>query len=131
MTSILIMDEQIWYEKLLQLGIPSNLAERMTPDVAQMPYAPEQFTDLNQLVATMQDEGFQALDWWTDLMAIVQMFIDMIPGILITAIGGAMAYFLRNVKVKGVPLALIGIAPIGIGTWLIVQPFLQPTVPTI
>jgi len=117
----------MWYQKLVQLGVPCDLATRMSPALETLPYSPEQFANINQLVEVMQREGFQALEWWDDL---INLFVGMIPGIVLTVVGGAMAYFLRNVKVKGVPLGLIGLAPMGVGIWLMVEPFLQPTTPT-
>ncbi|MHA1852595.1 MAG: hypothetical protein ACTSUF_03700 [Candidatus Heimdallarchaeaceae archaeon] len=115
-----------WTEKLIQLGIPQDLAIRMTPDVETLPYRPEQFTSLQQLVPVMQSYGFASLDWWEDLQNILAQIIAIIPGFILVGVGGAMAYFLKNIKIGKIPLALIGIIPIGIGTWMILQPFLTP-----
>ena len=118
-----------WTNKLMQLGVPQELAIRMTPSLETLPYSPEQFTSIQQLVPVMQSYGMASLDWWSDLMAALQLIIGMIPGFVMIGVGGAMAYFLRNVKAGGVPLALIGLIPLGIGTWTILQPLLAPPAP--
>ena len=116
-----------WTERLKQFGIPCELASRMESNLNQIPYNPEQFSSMNQLVPVMKSYGFESLDWWTDLQNIIGQIISIIPGALVLGIGAGVAYFLRNIKVKKFPLSLIGIIPIGIGTWMIVQPFLpQP-----
>lgn len=120
-----------WTERLLQFNIPQDLAVRMTPALNQLPYSPEQFASIQQLVPVMRSYGFEALDWWSDLMLIIQQIIQLIPGFVLIGAGAAMAYFLRNVKIKKIPLALVGMIPLGIGTWVIIQPFLpQPEQPT-
>jgi len=118
-----------WYQKLVQLGVPTDLATVMAPDLQQLPYSPDEFTDVRQVVAVARDYGMQSLDWWDDLMAWLQYFlqtlIDITPGIILTAAGGALVYFLRNVKVRNIPIGLVGLAPMGYGIWLIAQPFLD------
>jgi len=113
-----------WTNKLIQLGVPQDMALRMSEDMQRLPYQPEQFSSLQQLASTMESYGFQSLDWWTDLQAILAQIIALIPGFVLLGVGGAMAYFLRNVKVGKVPLALVGLIPLGVGTWIVVQPFL-------
>jgi hypothetical protein len=120
-TPILIMD---WTSRLLQFGIPQNLAARMSQDLQEMPYAPEQFSSIQQLVPVMRSAGFESLDWWDDLILIVEQLVKLIPGFVMIGVGAAMAYFLRNVKVSGVPLALVGLVPLGIGTYVVVQPYM-------
>ena len=118
-----------WTSKLVQLGIPQDLAVRMSPDVGSLPYEPEQFTSLQQLVPVMQSYGFASLDWWSDLVLALEQIIRLLPGFALIGAGAAMAYFLRKVKIGRIPLALIGIIPLGVGTWVILQPFLPaPTV---
>jgi len=119
----------MWYRKLLELGIPQDLAVRMSPSLQTLPYDPNQFSTIQQLVPVMESHGFQSLDWWEDLQAIIAQIMQMLPGMAILGVGAAMAYFLRNVKIKGIPLALIGLIPMGIGTWMVVEPYLpQPGV---
>jgi hypothetical protein len=113
-----------WTYRLMQFGIPYELATRMSVDMTRLPYGPEQFSSIQQLMPVMQSVGFQALDWWTDLQAILAQIIAMIPAFVEIGVGIAMAYFLRNVKVKNIPLGLVGLVPIGIGTWTLVQPYL-------
>jgi len=119
-----------WTSKLVQLGVPIDLASRMAPDLqARLPHTPDQFTSLQQLESSMRSYGFQALGWWEDLQAILAQIVALIPGFVLIGVGGAMAYFLRNMKVKGVPLALVGLPLIGYGSWMVIQPFLpQPGV---
>ena len=119
-----------WTQKLVQLGVPTDLATRMAPDLqSKLPYQPDQFTSLQQLESSMRSYGMQALDWWTDLQAIISQIIGLIPGFVLIGVGGALSYFLRNMKVKKIPLALVGLPLIGYGSWMVIQPFLpQPEV---
>ena len=113
-----------WTNKLIQFGIPQNLATRMSQDLQKIPYIPEQFTSIEQLVPIMRNYGFEALNWWSDLEIIMQQIIQLIPGFVLIGVGAAMAYFLKDVKIKKIPLALIGLIPLGIGTYVTVKPFL-------
>jgi len=117
-----------WESKLLSFGVPAQLATRMSSSLAQTPYSPEQFSDMNQLVQVMQQNNFQSLDWWTDFYTWLQEFIKTLtqitPGIILTIVGGAMAYFLRNVKIKNIPIGVVGLIPMSYGLWIMVQPFL-------
>ena len=113
-----------WTNKLLQFGIPQDLAVRMSQDLQKIPYAPDQFTSIQQLVPVMKSYEFESLDWWSDLTLVMQQIIALIPGFVLIGVGAAMAYFLRDVKIKKIPLALVGLIPLGIGTYLTVQPFI-------
>jgi len=116
-----------WTDKLLQFGIPYDLAVTMSQDLQTIPYAPEQFGSIDQLVNVMQEQGFQSLGWWEDLMAQLQKIITLIPGFVLIGAGAVIAYALRNVKAGKIPLGLLGLVPIGIGTWVIITPFLPKT----
>ena len=124
------MDSTIsWENKLLSFGIPSSLASYMSVDLARLPYDPSQFSSIQQLVPVMEAYDLQGMDWWSDfytwLEEFMQILMQITPGIVLTIVGGAMTYFLRNVKVKKVPLSLIGLVPLGLGVWLMAAPFLE------
>ena len=117
-----------WENKLLSFGIPQDLVDRMVPNLVSIPYDPSQFSSIQQLIPVMESYNFQSLDWYDDLMEWLQYFMDKLmeitPGIILTAVGGAVTYFLRNVKVKNIPIGLVGLIPMSYGIWLIAQPFL-------
>ena len=118
----------VWENKLLSFGIPQNLATRMSTDLVRLPYDPSQFSSIQQLIPVIQSYGMQSMSWYDDLMIWIQYLMDKLmeitPGIILTAVGGAVTYFLRNVKVKNIPIGLVGLVPLGYGLWLIAQPFL-------
>lgn len=117
-----------WENKLLSFGIPQHIAERMAVNLVKLPYTPDQFSSIHQLVPVMQQYDFQGLGWWEDfylwLQQLMQTMMQITPGIILTAVGGGVTYFLRNVKMKGVPIGLVGLIPLGLGLWIIIQPFL-------
>jgi len=120
-----------WYTKLIRLGVRPDIAGRMAFDLRRMPYEPEQFQSMSQLIPIMESEGMQTMDWWNDLQEILgklmQYFTYAIPGLILTAIGAGMAYLGKGIKIKGLPVvSLIGLAPLGYGIWTLVQPFFCP-----
>jgi len=118
-----------WENKLLSFGVPLSLAQYMSVDLARLPYDPSQFSSIQELIPVMESYNLQSMDWWADLQTWLQelmaILMQITPGIVLTTIGGAMMYFLRNVKVKKVPMSLIGLIPLGVGVWIIAAPFLE------
>lgn len=120
-----------WYYKLLGFGVPVQIANRMSYDLNRLGYSSEQFNDINMLVASLQqDNRVVQLDWWDDLMnwlnQLLQLLPQITPGIVMTIAGGAIVYFLRNVKIRNIPIGLVGLIPLGYGIWNIMQPFIYP-----
>lgn len=119
-----------WENKLLSFGIPQYIAERMAVSLVKLPYVPDQFSSIQQLVPVMQQYNFQGLDWWEDfylwLQQLMQTLMQITPGIILTVVGGVIVYALWKKKYRNVPIGLVGLAPMGVGLWMVVQPFLYP-----
>ena len=119
-----------WYYKLLNFNIPVQIANRMAYDLNRLGYSQENFDTLDSLMAVMrQDERITQLDWYSDLWNWLNQLLatlqEITPGIIMTVAGGAITYFLRNVKIKNIPIGLIGLVPLSYGIWNIMQPFLK------
>lgn len=95
-------------------------------DVASLGIDTLSITSISQLVPIMKQNGFQTLGWWEDLQLILQQLIASVPAIILMAVGGGLLFFLRNVKVKKIPIGLIGLVPISIGIMNLIQVFLPP-----
>lgn len=118
----------MWEDRLMSFGVPQCLATRMSYDLEASGLDPYSYTNINQLYSDLQGMGFQTYGWWEDLLKFFQDLMtkltQVLPGILITALGIGVAYGLRNIKVKDTSLGLVGLIPIGVGMWMVVQPFL-------
>lgn len=116
-----------WESKLLGWNIPPQLASRMAVDLGHLPNPPESYVSIFQAVSSLGDQVV-AMDWWSDFWDWVnqtfQLAQQMVPGMILTAGGAAVLWALKGTKIKGIPLGLLGLIPVGLGMWMIMQPFM-------
>jgi hypothetical protein len=101
-----------WQKRLVELHIPVDLSIRMAPYYQSTGIDPESVKSIYDVRYIGEAYGFQTTDWWALLSSIM-------PGIIITAIGTAITYALKNIEIKGFPMSIIGVVPIGIGLYLV------------
>lgn len=108
----------------MRLGIPYELAQRMSIDMQNIPYYPEQINNISQLNAVLTHE-VTSYSWWDDYVKIFNQIVGLWPGFLILGTGVILTYVLKDVKISKIPLSLIGTVPLLYGTYYIVKPFIK------
>jgi len=108
-----------WFLKLRKWGVPEDLASRAATDLAIYGLSPDLYPNVS---AFLKDPTIQTFDWFDDIQdwinTIIEWIKKLLPGGILMAGGALISSFLSGVKIKGVPLSVIGIIPIGMGLYL-------------
>jgi len=108
-----------WFLKLRKWGVPEDLASRAASDLAIQGLSPDLYPDAATFLG---DPTIQAFDWFDDIQdwigTIIEWIKKLLPGGVLIAGGALISSFLSGVKIKGVPLSVVGIVPIGMGLYM-------------
>ena len=108
-----------WFLKLRKWGVPEDLASRAATDLAIQGLSPDLYPDV---ITFLRDPNIQAFDWSDDINdwinTIIEWIKKLLPGGVLIAGGALISTMLGNVKIRNIPLSIVGIVPIGIGLYL-------------
>jgi len=108
-----------WFSKLRRWGIPEDLALKAANDLAIVGLSPDQYPDA---ISFLRDPNVQSFDWFDEISDWIENIVEwikkLLPGGLFIAGGALVSSLLGKVEIKGIPLSIVGLVPIGVGLYM-------------